>query len=151
MQSIRPIPTQGKTNVPGQNDIQKSLSSISSFSDKLNDLSKMNVKGLVPDMELSQLRKGFPQGDGPQLLPVTNNPLGRPGGDTESPIRSFIHAVDAKSKIAGGNVAGLMAGEEVSLGETMVSIQESKIAFQLMVEVRNKLLEAYQELMRMQV
>ena len=79
------------------------------------------------------------------------NPLGAAPQNGQDSIRSFIHAVDGKSKVAGSKVAGLMAGENVSLGETMVSLQESKISFQLMVEVRNKLRESYQELMRMQV
>ena len=35
--------------------------------------------------------------------------------------------------------------------QTMVAMEEASISFQLMVEVRNKLLESYQELMRMQV
>ncbi len=33
----------------------------------------------------------------------------------------------------------------------MISMQEANVSFQLMVEVRNKLLDSYQELMRMQV
>jgi flagellar hook-basal body complex protein FliE len=33
----------------------------------------------------------------------------------------------------------------------MIASEEASISFQLMVEVRNKLLESYQELMRMQV
>ena len=33
----------------------------------------------------------------------------------------------------------------------MIAMQEAGVAFLLMVEVRNKLLEGYQELMRMQV
>jgi flagellar hook-basal body complex protein FliE len=33
----------------------------------------------------------------------------------------------------------------------MIAMQEASVSFQLMVEVRNKLLESYQELMKMQV
>jgi len=33
----------------------------------------------------------------------------------------------------------------------MIAMQEANVSFQLMVEVRNKLLESYQELMRMQI
>jgi flagellar hook-basal body complex protein FliE len=33
----------------------------------------------------------------------------------------------------------------------MIAMEEAGVAFQMMVEVRNKLLEGYQELMRMQV
>jgi flagellar hook-basal body complex protein FliE len=33
----------------------------------------------------------------------------------------------------------------------MISMEEASVSFQLMVEVRNKLLDSYQELMRMQI
>jgi flagellar hook-basal body complex protein FliE len=33
----------------------------------------------------------------------------------------------------------------------MVAAEEAKLSFELMLEIRNKLLESYQELMRMQV
>jgi flagellar hook-basal body complex protein FliE len=33
----------------------------------------------------------------------------------------------------------------------MISMEEASVSFQMMVEVRNKLLDSYQELMRMQV
>ena len=38
-----------------------------------------------------------------------------------------------------------------NLHQAMISMQEASVAFTLMVEVRNKLVESYQELMRMQV
>ena len=33
----------------------------------------------------------------------------------------------------------------------MISMEEANVSFQMMVEVRNKLLDSYQELMRMQI
>ena len=44
-----------------------------------------------------------------------------------------------------------LAGKEIPLHQAMIAMQEAGVAFQLMVEVRNKLLEGYQELMRMQI
>ena len=45
----------------------------------------------------------------------------------------------------------MLSGENVPLHQVMIATEEASVSFQLMVEVRNKLLEAYQELMRMQV
>jgi flagellar hook-basal body complex protein FliE len=45
----------------------------------------------------------------------------------------------------------LLAGKNVSLHQTVIAMEEAQVSFQLMVEVRNKLLESYQELMRMQL
>ena len=41
--------------------------------------------------------------------------------------------------------------EDVNLTDVMVAGQKSRIAFEAMVQVRNKLLEAYQEIQRMQI
>jgi flagellar hook-basal body complex protein FliE len=43
------------------------------------------------------------------------------------------------------------AGEPVALHTVMIHMEETRLAFQTLVQVRNKVLEAYQEIMRMQV
>ncbi|MFO7607707.1 MAG: flagellar hook-basal body complex protein FliE [Candidatus Krumholzibacteriia bacterium] len=48
-------------------------------------------------------------------------------------------------------VDGMVAGRTTEVHDVMIAAKESQLAFELLVEVRNKLLEAYQELMRMQV
>jgi flagellar hook-basal body complex protein FliE len=48
-------------------------------------------------------------------------------------------------------VNSLQAGGDVSLHQAVISMEEANVSFQLMVEVRNKLLDAYQEIMKMQV
>jgi flagellar hook-basal body complex protein FliE len=45
----------------------------------------------------------------------------------------------------------LAAGEVTNLHEVMMRLEESRIALQLALQVRNRVLEAYQDVMRMQV
>lgn len=45
----------------------------------------------------------------------------------------------------------LALGGTQSLHQFMIHMEESRLSFQLMAQVRNRLLEAYQEVMRMQV
>ncbi|MEI6565930.1 MAG: flagellar hook-basal body complex protein FliE, partial [Verrucomicrobiota bacterium] len=59
--------------------------------------------------------------------------------------------VNAKQSTASQTVQDLQAGNNVSLHQAMIAMEEASVSFQLMVEVRNRLLESYQELMRMQV
>jgi flagellar hook-basal body complex protein FliE len=66
-------------------------------------------------------------------------------------LGQLVNDVSAKQVAARAAVGGLLSGENVSLHQAMISMQEAGLSFQLMVEVRNKLLESYQELMRMQV
>ena len=42
-------------------------------------------------------------------------------------------------------------GESDNLHELMITLEEAKLALQLAVEVRNKILDAYQEILRMQI
>lgn len=48
-------------------------------------------------------------------------------------------------------VDGLMKGDGTQLHNVMISMEEASTSFQLMVEMRNKVVESLQELMRMQI
>ncbi|MCF7707893.1 MAG: flagellar hook-basal body complex protein FliE [Verrucomicrobia bacterium] len=63
----------------------------------------------------------------------------------------LIAGVADKQKQADQAVEGVLKGENTSLHQAMIAMEEASLSFKLMVEVRNKLLESYQELMRMQV
>ena len=63
----------------------------------------------------------------------------------------LVEEVAEKQGAAAAASRQILAGENVPLHQAVIAGEEAAIAFQLMVEVRNKLLEAYQELMRMQV
>jgi flagellar hook-basal body complex protein FliE len=75
----------------------------------------------------------------------------RAQGSFNSLLGSFVGEVNSRQVAAGEAVNGLLSGQPVPLHQAMVAMEEASLSFQLMVEVRNKLLEAYQELMRMQV
>jgi flagellar hook-basal body complex protein FliE len=66
-------------------------------------------------------------------------------------LGGFVQEVSDKQNAASDAVSGLLGGKNVSLHQTMISMEEASVSFQLMVEVRNRLLDSYQELMRMQV
>ncbi len=48
-------------------------------------------------------------------------------------------------------VQDMVRGEKVEVHEIMTAAEEAQLAFDLMLEVRNKLLEGYREIMGMQV
>ena len=49
------------------------------------------------------------------------------------------------------DLQALATGEVQNLHEVMIRLEESRIAFQLLMQVRGRLLEAYQDVMKMQV
>lgn len=78
------------------------------------------------------------------------------GGD--KPTKSFgelvqdgISSVNEAQQEASKASTDLALGKSDSLHETMLSLTKAELTFNLMVQVRNKALEAYQEVMRMQV
>ena len=66
-------------------------------------------------------------------------------------LSKFVGEVNDKQITSTQAVNDLLAGKDIPLHQAMIAMQEAGVAFQLMVEVRNKLLDGYQELMRMQV
>ncbi len=66
-------------------------------------------------------------------------------------LNQFVGEVNEKQLASSQAVNDLLSGKDVPLHQAMIAMQEAGVAFQMMVEVRNKLLQGYQELMRMQV
>ena len=69
-------------------------------------------------------------------------------GDT---ISNFLDAVNTAQVNAKDSVAEIVTGESENLHEAMAKVEEAKISFELMLEIRNKLLQTFQEIQRMQV
>ena len=45
----------------------------------------------------------------------------------------------------------LMTGQSQNVHQTMVALQQADVSFQLMMQIRNKLVSAYEEIQRMQI
>jgi flagellar hook-basal body complex protein FliE len=74
-----------------------------------------------------------------------------PGDSFGNVLGKLISDVNLKQNAATAAVDGLQSGQGVPLHHAVIAIEEANVSFQLMVEVRNKLLDSYQELMRMQI
>lgn len=66
-------------------------------------------------------------------------------------LKSAIGKVNDTQMEAGRAVEALMTGETQDLHRTMVALQQADVSFQLMMQIRNKLVAAYEEIQRMQV
>ena len=66
-------------------------------------------------------------------------------------FEKFVRGVDHKKKVSAKETQDLILGKSDNIHEAVVKSEESKVAFNLMIEVRNKLVDSYKELMRMQV
>lgn len=66
-------------------------------------------------------------------------------------LKSAIGNVNDAQKEAGRAIDALMTGETQDIHRTMVALQQADVSFQLMMQVRNKLVTAYEEIQRMQI
>lgn len=74
------------------------------------------------------------------------------GPDFAQALRTSIDRIDGMDKSAKMKGQAFARGEKgVALNDVMVDIQKGKLALQMGVEVRNKLVGAYKEIMNMQV
>jgi flagellar hook-basal body complex protein FliE len=65
-------------------------------------------------------------------------------------IEYAVDQVDLAQTEASQQIESFIAGEQENLHEVMISMNQAKLSFQLMTEVRNKMMETYNELLRMQ-
>ena len=66
-------------------------------------------------------------------------------------VGKFINEVDAKQKASVAETNKMLLGETDNVHQAMIASQEAGVAFNMMVELRNKLVQSYQELMKMPV
>ena len=66
-------------------------------------------------------------------------------------LKDAISTVNQLQKQSDTEIQKLMAGESQDLHTTLIAVQKADLSFQMMMQVRNKIVQAYQEIMRMQV
>ena len=135
------------------------ISSLPSLSDLLNQ-----NPNLQPNAQADRFSSNFENLQNPQVQ-VTRSPNGvvpveidktSPTDRVTAPgfaqmFEQFIKGVDRKKKISARETQDLILGRSDNIHEAVVKSQEAGVAYNLMIEFRNKLVESYKELMRMQV
>ncbi|MBC5630944.1 flagellar hook-basal body complex protein FliE [Clostridium sp. NSJ-6] len=66
-------------------------------------------------------------------------------------ISNAINNVNEKQINADNSIESLIKGDDITMHEVMLSMQESQLSMQLLIEVRNKMVEAYQEINKIQL
>ncbi len=66
-------------------------------------------------------------------------------------LESYLQQMNREHKAAEKAGLDLALGRSQNTAETLLAIQKAELSFQLMMSVRNKLVDAYHEIMRMQV
>jgi len=82
---------------------------------------------------------------------VKNEVSGEEKKDFSTLLSQGLEKLNASLNRADEMAAGLASGREVDVPETMIAITKADISFKLFLQIRNKALSAYEEIMRLQV
>jgi len=74
-----------------------------------------------------------------------------PAGGFTDALKTALESVNASQTKADGLAQAYEKGETVDVAKVMLARQEAGVAFEATLQVRNKLLTAYQDIMRMGV
>lgn len=93
-----------------------------------------------------QLPQDLEMSGGPRKLAAEKN-----AGSFSDMLSRAISSVDETMKDSDQKVENFVAGKTDNVHDVMISMQRAQLSFQLMVEVRNKAIDAYKELSAMQI
>ena len=87
------------------------------------------------------------------VQPLTINSVGvnGPPGAFEDVLKSAIADVDQFRAQADDKIGRFLAGEGEELHDVILSTQRAELSFEMFQSVRNKVVQTYQEIMRMQM
>lgn len=108
------------------------------------------INAIDPNQLLTQLRAMQGQAASAPVNPQqinSNNPV-----DFGDLMKSAVNQVNGLQQSSAQMQAGFEKGDpNINLSDVMIASQKSSVAFEATVQVRNKLVEAYQEVMRMSI
>ena len=90
-----------------------------------------------------------------RILPAEIDPaaLG-PAGGAEAGFRDVLQSaigdIEQMEGEAQAQVAGVVEGNGADVHRALIAVEKADLSFQLMMQVRNKIVSAYQEISRMQ-
>lgn len=92
-----------------------------------------------------------------QRLPQPHVDLGSTAGAKQNPggsefldtLRNAVSQVKDLQSQADQQVSGMLNGSGQDVHSAMIAVEKANLAFELMVQVRNKIVSAYQEVSRM--
>lgn len=112
----------------------------------------MDTKGI--DQMLSMLRATAAQAGGrtSETTAATGSANATGSADFAKILQNSIEQVNQTQQQAEAMAANFAAGDNTAnLQDVMISLQKANVSFQEMVQVRNKLVTAYHDVMNMQV
>lgn len=99
----------------------------------------------MPDLKIDDIRR---QLEDISIKSRVQSPQEKPGDNFSAVLKNAIDEVNTDQLKAETSIRDYVSGKETSLHNTLISLEKADISFKLMMQVRNKLLDAYQQIMR---
>ncbi len=87
----------------------------------------------------------------PGLAPIATPGLSSQPGAFQNVLQGAIQSIESANNTATDSVQKFLTGENEELHTAILAVQQASVAFDLGLQVRNKVVDAYQEIMRMQM
>ena|SRR3972149_842181 len=100
----------------------------------MNDIGMKGIRGIVQEIGIKGPEKGA--GAGESFSEVLKNSI-------EQVNKLQVEADQASQE--------LLLGQDKNIHQVMIAVEKANLSFQLMMQVRNKIVTAYEEMMRVQV
>jgi flagellar hook-basal body complex protein FliE len=127
-------------------------------------MSNLDIEGLSKIVQTGDVERMFGGAGGPgQVASETRvademkaqglapAPAGDAGKTFSDVLRQSVDQVNTYQHQADTAIKELVAGRTKNIHETMLAVERADTSLKLMMQVRNKILDAYREIMRMQV
>lgn len=66
-------------------------------------------------------------------------------------LKGFLSDVNSMQAKAGESIEKMVAGEITDVHQVMSTVEEANVAFNMMMEIRNKVMDAYKEVMQIRL
>lgn len=99
----------------------------------------------MPDLKIDDIRR---QLEDISIKSRVQSPQEKPGDNFSAVLKNALDEVNTDQLKAETSIQDYVSGKETNLHNTLISLEKADISFKLMMQVRNKLLDAYQQIMR---
>jgi len=119
---------------------------INTLNELSSTLGQYSAKDWAKSADLD-VKSPYNLGDAPKL-PAENGEIQKPFGEFLADSMNKVNGLQNDANIA---VQKLVTGESKNIHETLLAVEKADIAFRSMNQIRSKILDAYREVMKMQI
>ena len=114
------------------------------------------ISKVIPGTFVPDLGAATGASEKPNVGPIPGVGAAGAAGETQAPsfkdtVKELLGGVNDKINVSDQNQRDLASGKTNDLGKVVTSVEEANLALNFTMAMRSKLLDAYQEIARMQV